>query len=199
MSVQSEDALKEVGKTAALVEDGSPLALGASGTIDGRTFTIIGRIQYQFGLGFWNEWYINMADDAGGPAWIGEANGIYFFTRLKKDAKLSSELQFEGLEAGGIVMVDGSEFFIKDIQTSKVVSGEGELPFPFESEYEAPVVDLVRRDGTFATLDFSEDKILVFIGKAVSFRDLHLARIRSVYGFKAADAQIATAAQGAAK
>lgn len=189
MSVQSEDALKEVGKTAALVEDGSPLQLGASGTIEGKTFTIIGRIQYQFGLGFWNEWYVNMADDAGGPAWIGEANGMYFFTRLKKDAKLSSELQFEGLQAGGSVMVDGSEFFIKDIQTSKVVSGEGELPFPFESEYEAPVVDLVRRDGTFATLDFSEEKILVFIGKAVSFRDLHLARIRSVYGFKAGDAE----------
>ena len=199
MSVQSEDALKEVGKTAALVEDGSPLQLGASGTIDGKTFTIIGRIQYQFGLGFWNEWYINMADDAGGPAWIGEANGMYFFTRLKKDAKLSSELQFDGLQAGGSVMVDGSEFFIKDIQTSKVVSGEGELPFPFESEYEAPVVDLVRRDGTFATLDFSEDKILVFIGKAVSFRDLHLARIRSVYGFRAADAEPAIAVQGAAK
>lgn len=199
MSVQSEDALKEVGKTAALVEDGSPLTLGASGTIDGKTFTIIGRIQYQFGLGFWNEWYINMADDAGGPAWIGEANGMYFFTRLKKDAKLSSELQFDDLHAGGTVMVDGSEFFIKDIQTSKVVSGEGELPFPFESEYEAPVVDLVRRDGTFATLDFSEDKILVFVGKAVSFRDLHLARIRSVYGFKAGDAEPAVAAQGATK
>ena len=197
MSVQSEDALKEVGKTAALVEDGSPLQLGASGTIEGKTFTIIGRIQYQFGLGFWNEWYVNMADDAGGPAWIGEANGMYFFTRLKKDAKLSSELQFEGLQAGGSVMVDGSEFFIKDIQTSKVVSGEGELPFPFESEYEAPVVDLVRRDGTFATLDFSEEKILVFIGKAVSFRDLHLARIRSVYGFKAGDAEPAQAQAGA--
>lgn len=199
MSVQSEDALKEVGKTAALVEDGSPLALGASGTINGKTFTIIGRIQYQFGLGYWNEWYINMADDAGGPAWIGEANGMYFFTRLKKDAKLSSELQFDGLQAGGTVMVDGSEFFIKDIQTSKVVSGEGELPFPFESEYEAPVVDLVRRDGTFATLDFSEEKILVFIGKAVSFRDLHLARIRSVYGFKAGDAEPVSAAGGAGK
>jgi len=199
MSVQSEDALKEVGKTAALVEDGSPLTLGASGTIDGKTFTIIGRIQYQFGLGFWNEWYINMADDAGGPAWIGEANGMYFFTRLKKDAKLSSELQFDDLHAGGTVMVDGSEFFIKDIQTSKVVSGEGELPFPFESEYEAPVVDLVRRDGTFATLDFSEDKILVFVGKAVSFRDLHLARIRSVYGFKSGDAEPVAATTGANK
>jgi hypothetical protein len=177
MSVQSEDALKEVGKTAALVEDGSPLQLGASGTIDGKTFTIIGRIQYNFGLGFWNEWYLNMAEDAGGPAWLGEANGMYFFTRQKKDAQLSKELQLE--------------FYIKDIQTTKVVSGEGELPFPFESEYEAPVVDLLRQDGTFATLDFSEDTPIVFIGRPVSFRDLHLARIRSVYGFKIADAAVA--------
>jgi hypothetical protein len=188
MSVQSEDALKEVGKTAALVEDGSPLQLGASGTIDGKTFTIIGRIQYSFGLGYWNEWFLNMAEDAGGPAWLGEANGMYFFTRHKKDAKLPDTLDFSKLVAGGSVSVDGKEFFIKDIQKTKVVSGEGELPFPFESEYEAPVVDMLRQDGTFATLDFSEDKPLVFIGKAMTFRDLHLARLRSVYGFKTADA-----------
>ncbi|MBX3723441.1 MAG: DUF4178 domain-containing protein [Turneriella sp.] len=193
MSVQSEDALKEVGKTAALIEDGSPLQLGASGTLEGKTFTIIGRIQYNFGLGFWNEWYINMAEDAGGPAWLGEANGIYFYTRLKKDARLSDALEFDKLYAGGIVSIDGKEFYVKDIQTSKVVSGEGELPFPFESEYEAPVVDLVRQDGTFATLDFSEEKPLVFIGKAVKYKDLHMQRVRGVYGFKAADAE----AQGA--
>lgn len=191
MSVQSEDALKEVGKTAALVEDGSPLQLGASGTLEGKTFTIIGRIQYNFGLGYWNEWYINMAADAGGPAWLGEANGMYFYTRQKKDAQLSDTLDFRNLYAGGIVFIDGKEFYIKDIQTSKVVSGEGELPFPFESEYEAPVVDLVRQDGTFATLDFSEEgKPLVFIGKAVTYRDLHMQRVRSVYGFKAADAEV---------
>lgn len=193
MSVQSDDALKEVGKTAALIEDGSPLQLGASGTLEGKTFTIIGRIQYNFGLGFWNEWYINMAEDAGGPAWLGEANGIYFYTRLKKDARLSDALEFDKLYAGGIVSIDGKEFYVKDIQTSKVVSGEGELPFPFESEYEAPVVDLVRQDGTFATLDFSEEKPLVFIGKAVKYKDLHMQRVRGVYGFKAADAE----AQGA--
>ena len=193
MSVQSEDALKEVGKTAALVEDGSPLQLGASGSIHGKTFTIIGRIQYNFGLGFWNEWYLNMAEDAGGPAWLGEANGMYFLTRQKKDAKLSDALEFDKLYAGGSVFIDGREFYIKDIQTSKVVSGEGELPFPFESEYEAPVVDLVRADGTFATLDFSEEKPLVFIGRALSYRELHMNRVRSVYGFKAADAEPAAA------
>ena len=77
------------------------------------------------------------------------------------------------------------------MQTSKVVSGEGELPFPFETAYEAPVVDLVRHDGTFATIDFSEDKPLVFTGRALLFSDLHLTRIRSVYGFKASAAEVA--------
>lgn len=194
MSVQSEDALKEVGKTAALVEDGSPLQLGASGTIDGKTFTIIGRIQYNHGLGFWNEWYVNMAEDAGGPAWLGEANGMYVFTRLKKDAELPEGLQFKDIEAGSGLPIDHNIYYVKDIQSTKVVSGEGELPFPFECEYEAPVVDAVSADGQFATLDFSEDKPLVFIGKPIGFRDLHLARIRSVYGFKAADASPAAGA-----
>jgi hypothetical protein len=188
MSVQSEDALKEVGQTAALVEDGSPLKLGTTGRIDGKTFKIVGRIQYKHPVGYWNEWFLTLDDDQG-DAWLGEANGMYFFTRLKKDAKLPAGLQLTSLNAGGFVEIDGKEFFVKDIQTTKVVSGEGELPFAFESEYEAPVVDCVREDGTFATLDFSETPPLVFIGRAVSFRELNLTHLRSVYGFKPADAE----------
>jgi len=187
MSVQSEDALKEVGQTAALVEDGSPLKLGATGSLDGKTFKIVGRIQYRHPVGYWNEWYLSMDKDQG-DAWLGEANGMYFFTRLKKDAKLTPGLQITSINAGESVEIDGKEFFVKDIQTTKVVSGEGELPFAFEGEYEAPVVDCVREDGTFATIDFSETPPLVFIGRAVSFRELNLMHLRSVYGFKPADA-----------
>lgn len=215
MSVQTEDALKEVGKTAALVEDGSPLQLGASGAIDGKTFTIVGRIQYQFGQGFWNEWYLNMAQEkaelgfvkgqggtkadrstgGAGSVWLGEANGIYFFTHLKKNVKLPQGLQFAKLHAGNSVSIDGQTFYIKDIQSSKVVSGEGELPFAFETAYEAPVVDLVSQSGVFATLDFSEVDLaaanqtpLVFIGKSLGYHDLYMNRVRSVYGFKGDDA-----------
>ncbi|GAB4424006.1 MAG: hypothetical protein OHK0011_04270 [Turneriella sp.] len=187
MSVQSEDALKEVGQTAALVEDGSPLQLGATGTLDGKTFKIVGRIQYKHPVGYWNEWFLSMDKDAG-DAWLGEANGMYFFTRQKKDAKLPDGLQFTELYAGGSVEIDRKEYFVKDIQTTRVVSGEGELPFAFQGAYEATVIDCVREDGTFATLDFSENPPLVFIGRAVSFRELNLSRIRSVYGFKAPDA-----------
>jgi hypothetical protein len=192
MSVQSEDALKEVGQTAALVEDGSPLRLGATGAIDGKSFKVVGRIQYKHPVGYWNEWYLSVADEVG-DAWLGEANGMYFFTRQKKAAKLPDGLQLSDLYAGGSVTIDGAEFFVKDIQTTRVVSGEGELPFAFEGEYEAAVVDCVREDGTFATLDFSETPPLVFIGRAVSFQDLHLQRIRSVYGFSPADAEVARA------
>lgn len=190
MSVQSADTLKEVGKTAALVEDGSPLQLGATGTLDGKTFKVVGRIQYKHPVGYWNEWFLSLGE-GDDDAWLGEASGMYFFTRLEKDARLPEGLKFSDLSAGGTVAINGKEFFVKDIQTTKVVSGEGELPFSFEAEYEAPVVDCVREDGTFATLDFSEEKPLVFIGKAVRFRDLQLNRVRSVYGFKAEDAAIA--------
>lgn len=192
MSVQSEDALKEVGQTAALVEDGSPLQLGATGTIDGKAFKIVGRIQYKHSVGYWNEWFLSMDKDQG-DAWLGEANGMYFFTRQKKDAKLPDTLSCTDLYAGGSVEIDSKTFFVKDIQTTKVVSGEGELPFAFEGEYEASVVDCVCEDGSFATLDFSETPPLVFVGKPVTFRDLNLSRIRSVYGFKATDAEPVTA------
>ncbi|MCS6972518.1 MAG: DUF4178 domain-containing protein [Turneriella sp.] len=191
MSVQAEEALREVGKVAALVEDGSPLRLGATGSIGGKTFKIIGRIQYRHPVGFWNEWFLVVNDDEE-DAWLGEASGQYYFTRLKKDAELPEDLDPQKLQAGEAVPISGQKFFVRDIQTTKVVSGEGELPFPFETGYEATVVDCVSSDGDFATLDFSEEKPLVFIGKPVNFRELNLVHVRSVYGFKATDAEPVT-------
>lgn len=192
MSVQSEDALKEVGKIAALVEDGSPLQLGTTGTVEGERFKIVGRIQYHFGLGYWNEWYLNMpqSKSGDGAAWIGEANGMYFFTRQLAQIEGIDAVQFDNLNVGDYLKLNSIQYMVKDIQSGKVVSGEGELPFSFTAEYEAPVVDLVSRAGDFATLDFSEEAPLMFVGREYKFKDLQFASLRSVYGFKAQDAEV---------
>ena len=63
------------------------------------------------------------------------------------------------------------------------IAGEGELPFPIGAGYEAPVADLIAPENLFATLDYSEEKPLVFLGEYVDFDDLHLTGLREFDGW----------------
>jgi hypothetical protein len=62
--VNQGDALKDVGKMAALIDDATPLQLGATGSDGDQSFTVVGRIQYQYADGLWNEWCLLLADQS---------------------------------------------------------------------------------------------------------------------------------------
>ena len=68
-----------LGKVADLVDTGSPLGLGASGTYTGRSFTLAGRVQLKHPLGgVWDEWYLALDDGRWG--WLAEAQGRFYLT-----------------------------------------------------------------------------------------------------------------------
>ena len=55
--VRQGAALENIGKMAEVIEDASPLQLGTEGRYKGVHFALIGRIQYRYASGSWNEWY----------------------------------------------------------------------------------------------------------------------------------------------
>jgi len=55
--VREGETLSRIGKMAEVFEDYSPLQLMATGVVDGRTFTLVGRLQYRYAEGTWNEWH----------------------------------------------------------------------------------------------------------------------------------------------
>ena len=72
--VRKGDALERIGRMAELFDDFSPLQLGTSGQLPadiaaswhtGRAFMVVGRLQYRYGEGVWNEWFVSL-DDASG-------------------------------------------------------------------------------------------------------------------------------------
>ena len=79
------NALRRIGESAELFDDHSPLALGASGRWRGAGFTLVGRLQYRYAAGTWNEWHAlfdTAGDDPDTPprsAWLSEDNGRYVF------------------------------------------------------------------------------------------------------------------------
>jgi hypothetical protein len=76
--VRHDENLEDIGKMAALVEDRSPLQLGAEGRYKGVHFALIGRLQIKYSQGIWNEWHLLFDDMRNG--WLSEAGGEYVLT-----------------------------------------------------------------------------------------------------------------------
>jgi hypothetical protein len=171
--------VEKVGVLAALHDDGSPVRLGTTGRYRGVEFTTIGRIQLRTETSFWNEWYVAFAD--GGAGWLGEAQGLYCVTF---PAEPPEEIPpFDRLRVGRAVTIAGERFEVTDLERASCVSGEGELPFEIESGYEAPAADLGTATARMASIDFSEDRPLVFVGEWLEFDDLALANLRALEGW----------------
>ena len=72
--VRSGDELRKIGESAEIFDDHSPLQLGASGKHQGAPFTLVGRLQYRYAEGTWNEWHALFAKRYR-PAEVGLALG----------------------------------------------------------------------------------------------------------------------------
>ena len=85
--VRDGDALRRIGESAEVFDDHSPLQLAASGRHLGEAFTLVGRLQYGYADGTWNEWHALF--DSGRSGWLSEDNGRYVFAF---DAPLTGEV-----------------------------------------------------------------------------------------------------------
>lgn len=171
--------LEDLGKMAELVEDCSPLQLGAEGTYTGTRFAVLGRIQLRYAQGLWNEWYLLF--DNGRTGWLSEAGGEYVISFLK--AVPDPLPRFASLKPGESLKLLNLPWTVTNLERAECVAGEGELPFKVGGGYPAPVVDL-RSGQLVATLDYSEGESeaaqpLLFVGEAVDFARLNWRNLRT--------------------
>lgn len=171
--VRHDRELEDIGKMAALVEDRSPLRLGAKGRYGGVHFALIGRIQVRYGDGGWNEWHLLFDDQRTG--WLSEAGGEYVVSFLQP--VMEPLPPFDGLQAGQRLALAGQAWTVANIEQAECVGGEGELPFKVGAGYPFAAVDL-RNERNFATLDYSETPPLLFVGEAVDFASLAMNGLR---------------------
>ena len=165
--------LEDIGKQAELLEDHSPIRIGADGKHKGRGFTVVGRIQYKYGAGVWNEWYVLFADMKGG--WLSDANREYTMTFLQPPQEVPA---FEKLKPGEVVTIGKEQYSAMNMEQAEVVAGEGELPFKFQSGWKADVADLRGPGNKFATIDYSESPPWIFAGEKLPFDQFSFSGLR---------------------
>lgn len=171
------EVLESIGKMAALQDDPTLLQIGSEGMYKGVHFGVIGRIQLNYGEegadGLWNEWHVMFDDMRTG--WLGEAAGEFTLT-FEKQLPLQPP-PHAAIHVEDRIDLGGAEFEVTDIESATCIAGQGELPFAVGPGYSAPVVDL-RRDGEFATIDYSDDPPRVYVGERVDGAALKLTNLR---------------------
>jgi ribosomal protein S27E len=169
--------LESLGRMADLVEDASPVRIGAEGQYRGVHFAVVGRIQLHYASGIWNEWYLLFDDQRGG--WLSDAGGEYLVTFLTAPGAVLPG--FASLKPNDELKLAGKEFVVTDSEEAMCLSGQGELPFAFGAGYPAQLVDLRGTDASaaaFATIDYSETPPLFFVGESLPFAALKFSGLR---------------------
>jgi len=169
--------LENLGRMADLIEDASPIQIGAEGQYRGVHFAVIGRIQLRYAAGVWNEWHLLFDDMRGG--WLSDAGGEYLISFLKAPGAALPE--FATLMPNDELKLAGRDFVVTDIEEAMCISGQGELPFAFGAGYPAQLVDLRTTDeaaAAFASIDYSETPPLFFVGESLPFAVFKFANLR---------------------
>ncbi len=177
------DALRKIGISAELLEDYSPLQLGARGRYAGEAFTVLGRLQLANGdaldssnpAATWNEWHAVF--DAGRSAWLAEDNGqfvISFETPLTEPAPRAEQLVL-----GDRVLLAGQSWQVSALSQSRVLAAQGELPHAPVLNAPFCLAELRNAQNEVGSLDYSAGPNPQWsLGRPVRMADLDLQGLR---------------------
>ena len=171
---RTDRGLDDLGKVAEIADSQSPLKIGLKGALRGERFELTGRAQLKHELGgFWDEWYATFAN--GWTGWLAEAQGRFYLTFYRKTA--NAVPSFEQLQLGqNVPQINGkTPLLVTEKGTAQTVAADGEIPYKFTPNEKNNYADLSGAGNAFATIDYSANPPLVFVGEQISLADLGLA------------------------
>ena len=171
--------LAKVGTSAIVPLTPSPIQLGTEGRWRDHRFTVVGRLVYRWVRGGWSEWHCRFDNDTSG--WLSDAQADYVMSHqvtpdgaLPRADRVQPDLVFEQ---------GGEPFTLSSVTNASYVGSEGELPFTYAPSGDIPFADARSAIGNFATIDYSEDPPLLFVGEPVELRQLELRNLREFEGW----------------
>ncbi|MEM6962299.1 MAG: DUF4178 domain-containing protein, partial [Myxococcota bacterium] len=144
------------GKVADLVPTAPVMAVGDHGTVLGKPFVVRGRLQLDHGKGPWDEWYVELPQ-SGAWGWLAKAQGNFYLT---SPVEASGAPHYEQMKPGAEGTLPGSgevRWTVTEKGLSRLLSAEGELPFPAPVGQTTRYVDIVGPERRFGTIDYGTE------------------------------------------
>lgn len=174
--LRTDRGFQNLGKVADLANTPSLIAVGDQGTLAGRPFEVLGRVQLDHGAGPWDEYYV--AFDSGQAwGWLAYAQGHWYVTAHAPglSAPGYNELALEM----DVPLGQAGVFRVAEVKTGTIRSTEGELPGPFPTGFVRHYADLYGPGTAFATLDYGDNRgsYAVFLGWIFSEPQMQVTQI----------------------
>lgn len=177
--VRHDVDLEKVAEMSDIPQDASPIQLTTEGIYRNKAFHVVGRIAYEWEGGGWNEWHLAFQDGTSG--WLSDAQAEY---AVSFPASERPELPpAKKIARGQVVRIRNYELHVTTITRARYAGVEGELPFEYWDKKEMLFVDLRSSSNGFATIDYSEQPPLFFLGEMVEFDSLRLRNLRQFEGW----------------
>lgn len=176
--VLDEKAARVSGKMAVLVQTPGPLYVGATGTLEGRQITVLGRVRYGYSKGYWDEWYLGCED--GETFWISEDENNFTLEKLFDGEGTS--VDYAGVLPGDWIRLGDDDFHVDEKDVAECEGGEGQLPFAILSGEKVPFLDLSAGED-FATIEYEMDEgARVFRGQRFDISRITLDLSKDEFG-----------------
>jgi endogenous inhibitor of DNA gyrase (YacG/DUF329 family) len=174
--VREGEALSRIGKMAEVFDDYSALQLMAQGKLQNVNFTIVGRLQFKYEGGSWNEWLAALDD--GTTASLSEDNGSFVWTRAQANTREMPKP--EHWVVGNTTAIGGKPFSVASVQEVSLVAAQGELPKLPPLGQKFFVVELRSAEGEVVSVDYSTQPVGLALGRAVNLEELQLTGLRDL-------------------
>lgn len=123
--IVNEAAIRALGKMALLANLPSCLAIGYPAKCLGREIVVLGRIQFRYDAGIWDEWWIQFLDDESN-AWISQDEGSYMLEI--SFPKGISMPDYDSLEVGDRIEFGKRRLWVEEKNVANMVGLQGEVP-----------------------------------------------------------------------
>ena len=150
----SEDQALQLGTQSILPEGDTRLYMGATGTLLGKAYQVVGHVRLEVDRASWDEWYLQI--DGKKAAWLSEGGRQL---ALSRPLKLEEEAPDpEDIQVGFRIKLSGHVFSVREMGQARCVGGEGQLPFTLLPGEQYPYMDIATLDGKHSgTLEYDEE------------------------------------------
>ena len=152
--------LEDVGKSAVLTDTPSIFEIYKTYRHKDWKFTPIGRVRYDYGDGYWDEWFVRSDNDK--ETWVSVDEGEIDIESLVK--KGVSVPPFDDVKVGGIVMINRDRMTVIEKNSCTMTGAQGELPFKIIPNESYNYIDLLGPRRISFTIEYQQSSVDCYKG-----------------------------------